>query len=42
MDYLREMRALIVLRRIFGPKGGKIIGGWRKLHSEEPCTLRGI
>jgi hypothetical protein len=24
-----------VLRRIFGPKEGEIIGGWRKLHNEE-------
>jgi hypothetical protein len=23
------------LRRIFGPKGNEIIGGWRKLHNEE-------
>jgi hypothetical protein len=25
----------IVLRRIFGPKGYEVIGGWRKLHNEE-------
>jgi hypothetical protein len=24
-----------VLRGIFGPKGGREIGGWRKLHDEE-------
>jgi hypothetical protein len=24
-----------VLRRIFGPKRDKVIGGWRKLHNEE-------
>jgi hypothetical protein len=24
-----------VLRKIFGPKRDKIIGGWRKLHNEE-------
>jgi hypothetical protein len=24
-----------VLRRIFGPNRGEIIGGWRKLHNEE-------
>jgi len=24
-----------VLRRIFGPKRGKITGGWRKIHNEE-------
>jgi hypothetical protein len=24
-----------VLRRIFGPKRDKIVGGWRKLHNEE-------
>jgi hypothetical protein len=24
-----------VLRRIFRPKMGKVIGGWRKLHNEE-------
>jgi hypothetical protein len=24
-----------VLRRIFGPKGDEVIGGWRKLHNEE-------
>jgi hypothetical protein len=25
-----------VLRGIFGPKRDEIIGGWRKLHNEEP------
>jgi hypothetical protein len=24
-----------VLRRIFGPKGDGVVGGWRKLHDEE-------
>jgi hypothetical protein len=24
-----------VLRRIFGPKRDKVIGGWRKLHNGE-------
>jgi hypothetical protein len=24
-----------VLRRIFGPKRGKVMGDWRKLHNEE-------
>jgi hypothetical protein len=24
-----------VLKRIFGPKGDEVIGGWRKLHNEE-------
>jgi hypothetical protein len=28
-----------VLRRIFGPKGDKVIGGWRKLHNEELHNL---
>jgi hypothetical protein len=28
-----------VLRRIFGPEGDEIIGGWRKLHDEELHTL---
>jgi hypothetical protein len=28
-----------VLRRIFEPKRDKMIGGWRKLHSEELCDL---
>jgi hypothetical protein len=28
-----------VLRRIFGPKKGIIIGGWRKLHNEELHNL---
>jgi hypothetical protein len=23
-----------VLRKIFGPKGEEVIGGWRKLHNE--------
>jgi hypothetical protein len=28
-----------VLRRIFGPKRGEIIGGWRELHNEELHNL---
>jgi hypothetical protein len=28
-----------VLRRIFGPKRGEVIGKWRKLHNEEIHTL---
>jgi hypothetical protein len=24
-----------VLRKIYGPKRDKVIGGWRKLHNEE-------
>jgi hypothetical protein len=28
-----------MLRRIFGPKGGEVMGGWRKLHNEELHNL---
>jgi hypothetical protein len=28
-----------VLRRIFGPKGDEVTGGWRKLHNEELHNL---
>jgi hypothetical protein len=28
-----------VLRRIFGPKRGEVMGEWRKLHSEELHNL---
>jgi hypothetical protein len=28
-----------VLRRVFGPKGDEVIGGWRKLHNEELHNL---
>jgi hypothetical protein len=28
-----------VLRRLFGPKREKVIGGWRKLHNEELHNL---
>jgi hypothetical protein len=28
-----------VLRRIFGPKANKVIGGWRKLHNEDLHNL---
>jgi hypothetical protein len=27
------------LRRIFGPKGNEVTGGWRKLHNEELNNL---
>jgi hypothetical protein len=27
------------LRRIFGPKGDEVTGGWRKLHNEELHNL---
>jgi hypothetical protein len=29
----------MVLRRIFGPKGDEVTGGWRKLHNEELSDL---
>ena len=37
---LREERKLrvfenMVLRRIFGPKSGEVMGEWRRLHNEE-------
>jgi hypothetical protein len=37
---LREGRRLtvfenVVLRKIFGPKGNKVTGEWRRLHNEE-------
>jgi hypothetical protein len=28
-----------VLRRIFGPKGDELTGGWKKLHNEELHNL---
>jgi hypothetical protein len=28
-----------VLSRIFGPKRDGVVGGWRKLHNEELCSL---
>jgi hypothetical protein len=28
-----------VLRRIFGPKGDELTGGWRQLHTEELNNL---
>jgi hypothetical protein len=28
-----------VLRKIFGPKRGEVIGGWKKLHNEELHNL---
>jgi hypothetical protein len=28
-----------VLRRIFGPKGEDVVGGWRRLHNEELHNL---
>jgi hypothetical protein len=30
-----------VLRRIFEPKEGEAVGGWRKLHNEELHNLYG-
>jgi hypothetical protein len=30
-----------VLRRIFGPKGEEVAGGWRRLHNEELHNLYG-
>jgi hypothetical protein len=41
---LREEHRLRVsenraLRRIFGPKRGEVIGGWRNLHNEELHNL---
>jgi hypothetical protein len=24
-----------VMRRVFGPKGKEVVGGWRRLHNEE-------
>jgi hypothetical protein len=41
---LREERCLRVfenreLRRMFGPKKGKVTGEWRKLHNEELNNL---
>jgi hypothetical protein len=29
-----------VLRRIFGSKRDQMTGGWRKLHNEQPSTIR--
>jgi hypothetical protein len=31
-----------VLRKVFGPKKGVILGGWRKLHNEELCNFINI
>jgi hypothetical protein len=28
-----------VLRRLFGPKGEEVVGGWRRLHNKELCNL---
>jgi hypothetical protein len=28
-----------VLRRIYGPKGDEVIGGWRRLHNEEGTSV---
>jgi hypothetical protein len=41
---LRELHRLRVfenrvLRRIFGPKGDEVLGGWRKEHNEELHNL---
>jgi hypothetical protein len=27
-----------MLKRIFGPKGDEVTGGWKKLHNEELCA----
>jgi len=39
--YLSEAKVFEnrVLRRIFGPKRGKVAGDWRRLHNEELHTL---
>jgi hypothetical protein len=29
----------MMLRRIFGPKGEEVVGGWRRLHTEELHNL---
>jgi hypothetical protein len=29
-----------VLRRIFGPKREEVVGGWRRLHNEEPRVTK--
>jgi hypothetical protein len=34
-----EEHRLRVLKRIFGPRMNEIIGGWRKVCSEELCNL---
>jgi hypothetical protein len=36
---LREEHRLRLLRKIFGPKGDEMTGGWRKLHNEELHNL---
>jgi hypothetical protein len=41
---LREQQRLVafenrVLRRIFGPKGDEVAGGWGKLHNEKPIII---
>jgi hypothetical protein len=28
-----------VLKRLFGPKGKELAGGWRSLHNEEPSNI---
>ena len=28
-----------MLRKKFGPKGQKVIGGWRNLHTDEMCDI---
>jgi hypothetical protein len=35
----RKVAGNRVLRRIFGPKGQKVAGGWRRLHNEELHNL---
>jgi hypothetical protein len=36
---ISAMQANRMLRRIFGPKRGEVIGGWRKLHNAELHNL---
>jgi hypothetical protein len=36
---LRDEYRLRVLRRILGPKGDEVTGGWRNLHNEELQNL---
>jgi hypothetical protein len=36
---LRRVFENRVLRGIFGPKRDEVMGGWRKLHNEEPHIL---
>jgi hypothetical protein len=38
-EYILRVFENRVLRRIFGPKRDKVIGGWRKLNTEELHNL---